>query len=226
MNNNDVLRKLRYTFNFNDKQMVAIFASAGEDVSREEVSSWLKKDNDSDFVALFDTKLAVFLNGFINEKRGKKPGPQAIPEKRLSNNIILTKLKIALNLQAEQIIALLEEVDFRISKPELSAFGRRVDHQHYRECKDQVLRNLLHAIDNNYHVERTNKIVSPATSHPKATPSSSKSSNDKKVYAKKKANKTAPTSPWVEGARPNASNVYVNPNSTVNPKRQKLKLSK
>jgi len=226
VNNNDVLRKLRYTFNFNDKQMVAIFASAGEEVSREQVSQWLKKDNDSDFVALFDTKLAVFLNGFINEKRGKKPGPMAPPEKRLSNNIILTKLKIALNLQAEQIIALLESVDFRISKPELSAFSRKVDHQHYRECKDQVLRNLLHAIDKTYHVERTGKIVSPTISDPKVAAGNSKPSNNKKDFVKKKANKAAPASPWVEGARPNASNVYVNPNSTAGSKRQKLKLSK
>ncbi len=224
VNNNDVLRKLRYTFNFNDKQMVAIFASAGEEVSREQISQWLKKDNDSDFVALFDTKLAVFLNGFINEKRGKKPGAQAIAEKRLTNNIILTKLKIALNLQAEQIISLLEQVDFRISKPELSAFSRKVGHQHYRECKDQVLRNLLHAIDINYHVERTGKIVRPTASN--TTTGNSKSGNDKKVHPKKKATKTAPSSPWVEGARPNASNVYVNPNSTPQKKRERLKLSK
>ena len=225
MNNNDVLRRLRYTFNFNDKQMVAIFASAGEEVSREQISQWLKKDDDGDFVSLFDTKLAIFLNGFIHEKRGKKPGAQAIPEKRLSNNIILTKLKIALNLQAEQLISLLETVDFRLSKPELSAFSRKVDHKHYRECKDQVLRNLLQAIDKKYHVERSKKIVSSAGS-------ASKPGNDKGNYTKKKTNKTSqtskekPSSPWVEGARPNASNIYVNPNSTANPKRQKLKLSK
>ena len=228
MNNNDVLRKLRYTFNFNDKQMVAIFASAGEKVSREEVSQWLKKDTDSDFVALFDVKLALFINGFINEKRGKKPGPLAVPEKRLSNNIILTKLKIALNLQAEQIISLLAEVDFRISKPELSAFSRKVDHKNYRECKDQVMRNFLHAIDKTYHVERTSKISNPnlSNANSKANSENSKPSHTRKDYAKKKAIKAAPTSPWVEGARPNASNVYVNPKSTTEPKRQRLKLTK
>jgi uncharacterized protein YehS (DUF1456 family) len=226
LNNNDVLRRLRYTFNFNDKKMVAIFASAGEVVTREQISQWLKKDNDSDFVALFDTKLAVFLNGFINEKRGKKAGAPPVPEKRLSNNIILTKLKIALNLQAEQIIALLEEVDFRISKPELSAFSRKVDHKHYRECKDQVLRNLLQAIDKNYHVERTEKIVNPASSVSKSAAGNANPSHNKKDFSKKKTNKAAPASPWVEGARPNASNVYVNPNSTSTAKRQKLKLSK
>ncbi|KGJ96316.1 DUF1456 family protein [Colwellia psychrerythraea] len=226
MNNNDILRRLRYTFNFNDKQMVAIFASAGEEVNREQISQWLKKDDDSDFVALFDTKLAIFLNGFINEKRGKKPGPQAVPEKRLSNNIILTKLKIALNLQAEQIISLLEEVGFNLGKAELSAFSRKVDHKHYRECKDQVLRNLLQAIDKKFHVERTGKIASSAQGTAKSTVSNAKAGYDKKTYAKKKTAKPAPSSPWVEGARPNASNVYVNPNSTTTTKRQRLKLSK
>jgi len=229
VNNNDVLRRLRYTFNFNDKQMTAIFASAGEDVSREQISQWLKKDDDSDFVALFDTKLAVFLNGFINEKRGKKPGPNATPEKRLSNNIILTKLKIALNLQAEELIALLEEVGFRVSKPELSAFSRKTDHKHYRECKDQLLRNLLQAIDKKYHVERTGKINSASQANPKDKLAVSKTGNDKKQYVNKKPTKAdnkAASEAWVEGARPNASNIYVNPKSKTTSTRQRLKLSK
>jgi len=229
VNNNDVMRRLRYTFNFNDKQMVALFASADVVVTREQISQWLKKDNDSDFVALYDTQLAIFLNGLINEKRGKKPGAQVAPEKRLTNNIILTKLKIALNLQAEELISLLNEVGFRLSKPELSAFSRKVGHQHYRECKDQVLRNLLQAIDNKYHVERTGKIEKPAANRSGSqskSKASSKPSNSKGYQGNKNTNKSAPSSPWVEGARPNASSIYENPNSKANPKRKQLKLSK
>ncbi len=225
------MRRLRYTFNFNDKQMVALFASADVVVTREQISQWLKKDNDSDFIALYDTQLAIFLNGFINNKRGKKPGAQVAPEKRLTNNIILTKLKIALNLQAEELISLLSEVGFRISKPELSAFSRKVGHQHYRECKDQVLRNLLQAIDKKYHVERTGKIEKPADNRadsqakPNSKPSS-KTSNGKGYQGNKTSKKTTPSTPWVEGARPNASSIYENPNNKVNPKRKQLKLSK
>jgi len=211
--------------------MVALFASAEVVVTREQISQWLKKDTDSDFVALYDTQLAIFLNGLINQNRGKKPGPQVQPEKRLSNNIILTKLKIALNLQAEELISLLSEVGFRISKPELSAFSRKVDHQHYRECKDQVLRNLLQAIDNKYHVERTGKIEKPvdnradSKSKPNAKPNSN-TSHGKGYQGNKNTKKAVPSSPWVEGARPNASNIYENPNSKGNPKRKQLKLSK
>ncbi|MBL4941041.1 MAG: DUF1456 family protein [Colwellia sp.] len=202
MNNNDVLRRLRYTFNYNDKQMIALFSSAGASVSREQVSQWLKKDNDADFVLCQDVELATFLNGLINEKRGKKEGPQAIPEKRLTNNIVLTKLKIALNLKAEDLIALLDSVDFRLNKPELSAFSRKVDHKHYRECKDQVLRNLLQAIDKKYHVARTGKIE-------KNNPQSKPTNNNQSSYKGKSKDKET----WIEGARPNASAVYVNPSS-------------
>jgi uncharacterized protein YehS (DUF1456 family) len=210
LNNNDVLRRLRYTFNYNDKQMIAVFASAGSQVSREQVSQWLKKDDDANFVNCMDSQLAYFLNGFINEKRGKKEGPNPVAEKRLTNNIVLTKLKIALNLKAEELIELLETVGFRLNKPELSAFSRRTDHQHYRECKDQVLRNLLHAIDKKYHVARTSKFVKE--------PVEQSSSTDDKTSYKGKSNTNKSTKnmsqkeePYVEGARPNASAIYVNP---------------
>ena len=53
------------------------------------------------------------------------------------------KLKIAFNLQADDIVTILDEVDFRIGKSELSAFFRKPTHKNYRECKDQVLRNFL-----------------------------------------------------------------------------------
>ena len=210
LNNNDVLRRLRYTFNYNDKKMIALFLSAECTVSREQVSQWLKKDNDNDFVICQDIELASFLNGFINEKRGKKDGPQAKPEKRLTNNIILTKLKIALNLKAEELIELLESVDFRISKPELSAFSRKPDHKHYRECKDQVLRNLLQAIDKKYHVARTTKIE-------KDSPNAN-SQNRKSNYKGKDKDKVKDKGPRIEGARPNASAIYVNPKDSKSDK--------
>lgn len=221
LTNNDILRRIRYTFNFNDKKMVALFALADKVVTREQISQWLKKDSDSDYVNCNDTHLAIFLNGLINDKRGKKPGPQIAPESRLSNNVIFTKLKIALNLQADDIIDLLNDVDFRLSKPELSAFSRKPDHKNYRECKDQVLRNLLQAIDKKYHVARTEKFITPTDDKVSATKPSNNNTYNKK--------KSKPQEPFVEGARANASTIYKNPNankasSTTKPARKVLKL--
>ena len=146
MTNNDVLRRIRYTFNFDDSKMIAIFGLAGLEVTRAQISDWLKKEDDPDYQRCDDQQFATFLNGLIIEKRGKKDGPQPVPETQLNNNIIFRKLKIALNLQAEEVLQLVNQGDFRISKHELSAFFRKPGHKHYRECKDQVLRNFLKGV--------------------------------------------------------------------------------
>jgi len=150
MTNNDVLRRIRYIFDFNDSKMIAIFGLADHQVTREQISDWLKKDDDPAYQKCRDTQLAIFLNGLINDKRGKKEGPQPKPEKHLNNNIIFMKLKIALNLKAEDVLELMALANLSISKHELSAFFRRPNHKHYRDCKDQILRNFLKGMQLKY----------------------------------------------------------------------------
>jgi len=151
MLNNDILRRIRYTFNFNDNKMISIFGLADHQVTRAQISDWLKKDDDPTFQKCNDAEFALFLNGLINEKRGKKEGAQPEPEKRLTNNIIFMKLKIALNLKAEDVLQIMDLAEFRMSKHELSAFFRKPGHKHYRECKDQILRNFLIGMQLKYH---------------------------------------------------------------------------
>jgi uncharacterized protein YehS (DUF1456 family) len=141
--NNDILRRIRYTFDLNDKKMLAIFGLADHPVTRAQVSDWLKKEDDPAFQELTDTELTLFLDGFINAKRGRKEGAAPMPEQPLNNNVIFRKLKIALNLQAEGILEIMALAGLEMSKHELSAFFRKRDHKHYRECKDQILRHFL-----------------------------------------------------------------------------------
>jgi len=150
MENNEILRRLRYTFDFDDSKMITIFGLAEQQVTREQVSNWLKKEEDSAFQPINDMELATFLNGLITEKRGKREGAQPVPEKRLTNNIVFKKLKIALNLKAEEVLEILGMADLYVSKPELSAFFRKPGHKHYRSCKDQILRNFLNGMQLKY----------------------------------------------------------------------------
>lgn len=143
MTNNDILRRLRYTFDLDDNAMISAFSAADKSVTRAQVSNWLKKEDDSSYSAMKDIDLAVFLNGFINIKRGKREGAQPEPEKRLTNNMVFMKLRIALNMKAEDILETMEVANFKMSKHELSAFFRKPDNKHFRECKDQILRNFL-----------------------------------------------------------------------------------
>lgn len=150
MTYNDILRRIRYTFDLSDDIMINIFSLADKEVSRAEVSNWLKKEEDADYELIKDVELATFLNGFINNQRGKKEGPQAIAEERLNNNIILRKLKIALNLKTEDMLYIFALADRELSAHELSSFFRKADHAKFRPCKDQYLRNFLHGMQERY----------------------------------------------------------------------------
>lgn len=146
MTNNDVLTRLRYIFNYSDAEMVKIFAAAEQEVSQEQVAHWLAGEEAPQHIQMRDPELATFLNGLINERRGKRPGPQPVPEKRINNNIIVRKLKIALNLQSDDMLMILALADFTLSSHELSAFFRKKGHTHYRNMNDQVLRYFLRGL--------------------------------------------------------------------------------
>lgn len=149
MTHNDILRRIRFIFDFNDAKMMELFTLPQKEVTRAQISDWLKKDEDPAFVELDSYHLAIFLNGLINEKRGKREKAPEI-EGVLNNNIILRKLKIALNLENDGIIDILKLAGLKISKHELSAFFRNPTQPQYRLCGNQVLRNFLMGLQIKY----------------------------------------------------------------------------
>ena len=64
----------------------------------------------------------------------------------LTNNDILKKLRVALKMRDDDIVKVLSLVDFEITKSELGAFFRSVDHPKYMECHDQILRKFLNGL--------------------------------------------------------------------------------
>ena len=65
MDNNDVLRRMRYAFELNDAAMSHVFELGGVQPAPETIRLWLKKDVDPDYVLVSDFNLAAFFNGFI-----------------------------------------------------------------------------------------------------------------------------------------------------------------
>lgn len=64
----------------------------------------------------------------------------------ITNNDILKKLRVALSLRNEDIIEILELVDFKITKGALGDLFRNEDHPGYVEAGDQILRNFLNGL--------------------------------------------------------------------------------
>jgi len=147
MMNNDVLRSVRYMLNLNNDDMVKIFALTDTAVTAEQIVTWTKKEDEDKFKLCPDILMANFLNGLIYFRRGKdesKPVPKT--ERKITNNIILKKLRIAFDLKSDDVLEILSSQEFRVSMPEITAMMRAPEHKNFRECGDQFLRYFLRGL--------------------------------------------------------------------------------
>ncbi|XTZ39758.1 DUF1456 family protein [Salmonella enterica] len=147
MLNNDILRSLRYTLQADNNALVRILALADTPVTVEQITPWLRKEDEEGYKPCPDIVLSAFLNGLIYEKRGKDDSaPPLVLERKLNNNIVLKKLRIAFALKTDDILAILTAQQFRISMPEITAMMRAPEHKNFRECGDQLLRYFLRGL--------------------------------------------------------------------------------
>ncbi|OOG46680.1 DUF1456 family protein [Rhodanobacter sp. C01] len=146
MINNDVLRAIRYMLDLSDGKVVEIthLADVNFPIAKEDVQAFLKKDEDPGYVECSNKVLAHFLDGLVFYRRGRDESMPPRPvEKRVTNNVVLKKLRVAFELKDVDMHEILESAGFPVSKPELSALFRQADHKNFKLCGDQLLRNFL-----------------------------------------------------------------------------------
>lgn len=146
MINNDVLRSIRYMLDLSDNMVVDTIKLADPEfaIDKTDVQAFLKKDDEEGYVECGNPVLARFLDGLVFHYRGKDETlPQRPVEKRVTNNVVLKKLRVAFELKDVDMHQCFEDAGFPISKPELSALFRQPDHKNFRLCGDQLLRNFL-----------------------------------------------------------------------------------
>jgi uncharacterized protein YehS (DUF1456 family) len=149
MNNNDILRRLRYALDISNPIMIDIFKLTGCTIEQPTLIKLLKKEDEDDFISCSNPLMSLFLDGFIVHRRGRREseeGQVPKPDASLNNNAILKKLRIALDLKEDEMLSILQLAGVSISKSELSALFRNKGHKHFKECGDQFLRNFLQGL--------------------------------------------------------------------------------
>ena len=144
IDNNWLLRSLRYVLNIDDSKMYEIFTSSGSRVSEEEVKCFLKKEEEENFKKCENIDLELFLNGLIEWKRGKKEDKEEEEVTgRITNNDIFKKLRVAFNLRSENIIEIFSLAGGEIRESEVSAIFRKIGHRNYTPCGNRYLRVFM-----------------------------------------------------------------------------------
>lgn len=158
MNNNDRLLRLRYAIDLKDRDLIKAFELGGVPLTKEEARAVLTKVQDKHEgdaeknvyeKALNNQVFDAFLNGLILLARGpqkeKTAGIAVQPSKDIKNinNVLLKKLKIALSMTTEDILAIFAEVELYPSKGEIGAFLRKEGQRNFKPCGDKYMRNFL-----------------------------------------------------------------------------------
>lgn len=149
MTNNDVLRRIRYSLDIGDPEMLEIFRLGGIEIDRARLAEALSREEEEGYVECGGEMLGAFLDGLIVHKRGRRetgPGETAKQGRHITNNAILKKLRIALELKEDDMICVLGLAGMELSKHELTALFRKEGHKNYRKCGDQFLRNFLNGL--------------------------------------------------------------------------------
>ena len=146
MINNDVLRSIRYMLDLSDARVVELVQLADPQfvLDKADIPALLKKENEPGAVLCSDPLLARFLDGLVVWRRGRDESlPPRPVEDRISNNLVLKKLRVAFELKDVDMHEVFSGAGFPITKPELTALFRQPGHKNSRPCGDQILRNFL-----------------------------------------------------------------------------------
>jgi len=79
MIHNDVLRSVRYMLDISDNKVVEIIKLGGLDVTKDDIVTYLKKDEEEGFVRCPDNVMAHFLDGLVWTRKPRPPPPSPSP---------------------------------------------------------------------------------------------------------------------------------------------------
>jgi uncharacterized protein YehS (DUF1456 family) len=151
--NNDILRRFRYALDISNPKMLEIFRLSGREIDQSTLIALLKKEEEEGYLDCSNNLLEGFFDGLVTLKRGQQEGARVEPARKGAervNNIILRKIRIALEMKDDEMIAVMKLAGVTVSRSELSALFRGREHKNYKECGDQFLRSFLNGLTSRY----------------------------------------------------------------------------
>ncbi len=153
MKTNDILYKIQKALNLSQEEMLEAYKLADYKMEATHLDSLLKRRQEEGSKLCSYEELGVFLDGLVILKRGpnpKKKNDDKVVE--LTNNLILKKLRIALELKEAETEIIFSLGEAELSKQQLASLFRKEGHKNFKECSDELLMAFLDGMDEFYYV--------------------------------------------------------------------------
>lgn len=142
MDNNDLLRRLRYALQLDDTEAARLATLGGVQVGADDMAAFRARDDDAEVRPCPDAVATALLNGLVTDRRGPSPDAARAVE-TLDNNTVLKRLKTALSMQTAEVYRCIELGGGTVSQSAVGAFLRRPGTRNFRGLGDQMLRRFL-----------------------------------------------------------------------------------
>ncbi len=148
----EILKRIKEALYLDNSTILEALRIEGIDIDAETLESYLKHPKHKAHQEIGYTLLGAFLDGFIAYKRGEnKQRPDENEEVILDYNLILKKLRVALELKEHELHILFALVDFPIGKQQLKALFRAPSHKNFKPCDTQTFRAFLEGLAEFYY---------------------------------------------------------------------------
>jgi len=149
---NDILYKVTKALDLDAPEILNAYELEGYEMDPQHLEALLKKRVDKGFELCSYEELGIFLDGLVTLKRGPSPKKPADDEAvALTNNLILKKLRIALELKEPETEIIFGLGDVTLSKQELKSLFRKEGHKNFKACSDELLMAFLDGLDEFYY---------------------------------------------------------------------------
>ena len=149
---NEILYRIKKALGLSVDEMLKAYALENYEMKASHLDALLKRRQDKDFMLCSYEELGVFLDGLITLKRGPSPKNNSDDETvELTNNLILKKLRIALELKESETEIIFGLADVTLSKQQLSSLFRKEGHKNFKACSDALLMAFLEGLDEFYY---------------------------------------------------------------------------
>jgi len=149
---NEVLYRIKKALSLSIDEIVEAYRLEDYEMKKEHLESLLKRRQDKGFMLCSYEELGVFLDGLVTLKRGPSPSKKNTQEDiELTNNLILKKLRVALEFKESETEIIFGLADMELSKQQLSSLFRKEGHKNFKACSDEVLMAFLEGLDEFYY---------------------------------------------------------------------------
>jgi len=149
---NEILYRIQKALSLSIDEMLEAYKLEAYDMEASHLESLLKRRQDKGFMLCSYEELGVFLDGLVTLKRGPSPQKSKNDEVALTNNLILKKLRIALQLKEAETEIIFGLADIELTKQQLASLFRKEDHKNFKPCSDELLIAFLTGLDEFYYV--------------------------------------------------------------------------